>query len=146
MHGYFQSLEASVYLIVLTYIRFFVDRCDYCMVYGNNRNPTEAETELYERHIMNKHEAYTALLIDSEDPSKTVVCFDLQQILPSQKLSTTKQTFYKSRMTSCKGYQEGYCVSWSQVEGGMGSNEIATVRMRKHTYIHLIVLSSKFIV
>ena len=102
------------------------------MVFENSRNPTEAETELYERHIMNKHEAYTALLIDSEDPSKTVVSFDLQQILPFPKLSTTKQTFYKSRMVCynlclyVKSTKRGYRVSWSQVEGGRGSNEIAT--------------------
>ena len=102
------------------------------MVFENSRNPTEAETELYERHIMNKHEAYTALLIDSEDPSKTVVSFDLQQILPFPKLSTTKQAFDKSRMVCynlclyVKGTKRGYFVSWSQVEGGRGSNEIAT--------------------
>ena len=55
----------NVYLIVLTFIKFVVHRCDYCMVYENNRNLTEAETKHYERHIMNRHEAYTSLKIDA---------------------------------------------------------------------------------
>ena len=84
-------MVASVYLIVLTLIGLFVDRCDYYMVYGNSRSPTQAETEHYERHIKNKHEAYTSLLVDAEDQSKTVSSFDLQQIQPFLKQSTTKQ-------------------------------------------------------
>ena len=80
-----------MFLIALTLIGLFVDRCDYYMVYENSRSPSQAETEHYALHIMNKNEAYTSLLIDAEDQSETVVSFDLQQIQPFLKQSTTKQ-------------------------------------------------------
>ena len=106
--------------------------CDQCVVFLNKRDPSEEETVRYEAHIISRDEAYLSRQLDIEDPSKVVVSFDLQQILPFPKLRSSKQTFYKSRMVLynlcffVKNTQQGYCMCWSQVEGGRGSNEIAT--------------------
>ena len=116
----------------LLWVFFYFSRCDYCSYYLNTRSPTLAQTERYEQHIVSKDECKLAYNIDIEDPSKTVVSFDLQQILQFPKLKNTKQTFYKSRMVVynlcffIKNTSKGYCLTWSQVEGGRGSNEIAT--------------------
>ena len=109
MHWYFQSLVASVYLIVLTLFGLFVDRCDHYMVYENSRSPTQAETEHYECHIMNKHGAYTSLLIDAEDQSKTVSSFNLQHFQPFLKQSTTKQINFDTVKSACRQLTINLC-------------------------------------
>ena len=108
----------------------------------NNPTPTQEERERYEGHVENKRQSYQAREWDLECPISTVVSFDLQQILPYPRLRDTKQTFFKSRMICynlcffISKLKQGYCYLWSQVEGGRGSNEIATI-LKKFVVDHL---------
>lgn len=70
-----------------------------------------------------------------------LVSYDLEQILQLPKLANTKQAFYKSRLVMfnltffLSNNKQGYCYTWTQVEGWRGGNDIATaigIFMREH--------------
>ena len=111
--------------------------CDYCTKSELSFDQMDdQDMENYWQHWLDKEEAALAREEDHKDDAKTVVTFDLQQILPIPKLKSTKQSFYRTRMhcyNLCfyvKNKKQGYCYMWSQVEGGRGSNEIATCLRR----------------
>ena len=76
-------------------------RCDKCTTYRLNASPSDGDTFKYEQHVIQ----YTACETETTDDDlqashnqKTVVTFDLQQILQYPKVKGAKQSFYKSRM------------------------------------------------
>ena len=74
------------------------DRCDECVAFENNSNPSDEEREQHEKYLQNKE---TACKLKSEAKEKsapnkeiTAFCFDMQQLMPCPK-STSSAFYYK---------------------------------------------------
>ena len=108
--------------------------CDKCTTYQPSASPSDGDTFNYEQHVIQYTACETEKTNDDLQASqnqKTVVTFDLQQILQYPKVKGAKQLFYKSRMVLynlcffVKNTKQGYCYCWTQVEGLKGGNEIS---------------------
>lgn len=141
---------------ISTYIREFrktglkfkppaVDTCNKCDGFNQALKLCRTEEEKAkieeerQAHHQKAESAYAAKKADKllarEDPTKQVIAFDLEQVLPCPLLSSG-ETFYKRQLSiynltvyNCSTC-EGINYMWPETEGGRGANEIASCLTR----------------
>jgi hypothetical protein len=104
------------------------DACDYCESFktGNLSN------EEYEAHILRKDEARVEKEKDKEDSKSITFTMDLQSVLLCPR-SNVSALYYKMKLSVHNltilnvGTKEGFCFLWNETEGGLSSNEFATL-------------------
>ncbi|KAE8746712.1 hypothetical protein FOCC_FOCC006575 [Frankliniella occidentalis] len=121
-----------------------VDTCGKCDAYQQRLKHCTAEEKPaiqgeLEAHHIKAQDAYAVKKADKEeakeDPTKQVICFDLEQVLPCPLLSSG-ETFYKRQLSvynltvyNCS-MQTGTNYMWSEIEAGRGANEISSCVVR----------------
>lgn len=104
------------------------DACNTCVSYktGNLSN------EEYEAHILRKDKARVKKDLDKANPKNVTFTMDLQALLLCPK-SNVLALYYKMKLSvhNCTIFNintnEGFCYVWYECEGGVSSNEFATI-------------------
>ncbi|KAL0879761.1 hypothetical protein ABMA27_003473 [Loxostege sticticalis] len=107
---------------------FHVPRKDKCVKCLEFENKKDNESEERKKHLKDKEETYERFkshqVIHEKDSSILCTSFDLQKVLNTPH-AVYNLTFYES------GTKNGYCYTWSEVDGKRGANEVSSI-LRKY--------------
>lgn len=119
-------------VFLLSFYKPRKDQCDMCVGYREN----SIEKLAYDKHVEDKERARYFKSVDKElanaNKSIKVLTMDLQQLLLCPK-SFASGVYYKRKLSVHNftlydlATTEGYCYLWHEGEGGLDSDEFATI-------------------